>query len=125
MASDGFPYPVDLPGNFNVAEKPEREPDAIDNLLDRLDMAAVVLDEAAPHCAEHVREAMLALECSRLAHLMASITEIIAICEQDARDQDLNKSGSRNPSSKAYAEGRGTACKGIAARLRALLPDAS
>ena len=127
MASDGFPYPVDLPGNFSVADRPKpvnhrsdcavhnepalpagpcdcgavsREPDAMDDLLDRLDMAAVALDETAPHCAEYVREAMHALECSKAAHLMASIAEIIAI-----------------------ADVQGTACRGIAARLRALLAD--
>lgn len=50
------------------------------------------------------------------------IADIIAICEQDARDQDHNAGTTGfGPGSKAYAEGRGTACRGIAARLRTLL----
>lgn len=100
----------------------DREPDATDDLLDRLDMAAVALDDVAPHCAEYVREAMHALECSKAAHLMAAIAEVIAVCDQDARDQDHNAGTTGfGPGSKAYAEGRGTACRGIAARLRTLL----
>lgn len=52
------------------------------------------------------------------------IAAAIRLCEQDAADQDHNatlKGWGR--CSKAYAEGRGTACKGIATRLRALLPE--
>lgn len=54
--------------------------------------------------------------------LQAGIAEIIAVCEQDARDQDHNATQTGwGKCSEAYAEGRGTACKGIAVRLRALL----
>lgn len=52
------------------------------------------------------------------------IRDVIAVCEQDARDQGYNaKSEGWGPGSKAYAEGRGTACRGIATRLKALLAD--
>lgn len=58
------------------------------------------------------------------ARLISGITDIIAVCEQDARDQDHNAGTTGfGPGSKAYAEGRGTACRGIAARLRTLLSD--
>lgn len=56
------------------------------------------------------------------AKLSSGIADIIDICEQDARDQDHNAKGtSWGVGAKAYAEGRGTACRGIATRLRALL----
>lgn len=58
--------------------------------------------------------------------LLAGIREVIAICEQDARDQAHNATQKGwGRCSAAYAEGRGTACKGIATRLRALLPEVS
>lgn len=51
------------------------------------------------------------------------IQAAIRLCEQDAADQDHNgKLEGWGKCSKAYAEGRGTACRGIAARLRSLLP---
>lgn len=68
---------------------------------------------------EGLRAALDAPEADRLR---AGITEVIAVCEQDARDQDHNAGTTGfGPGSKAYVEGRGTACRGIAARLRALL----
>ena len=51
------------------------------------------------------------------------ISAAIRLCEQDAADQDHNGKHASDKRSAAYAEGRGTACRGIAARLRALLPD--
>lgn len=60
--------------------------------------------------------------CEEDRRLQAGICEIIAVCDQDARDQDYNATLTGwGRCSKAYAVGRGTACKGIAARLRALL----
>lgn len=51
------------------------------------------------------------------------IQAAIRVCEQDATDQDRNGKSTADKRSAAYAEGRGTACRGIAARLRALLPS--
>lgn len=107
MASDGFPYPVDLPGNFSVADKPKR-------------------GEHWSDCAVHSEPTFPAGLCNCGAEadqLRAGIAEIIAICEQDARDQDHSaETTGFGRGSKAYAEGRGTACRRIAARLKALLP---
>jgi hypothetical protein len=57
------------------------------------------------------------------AKLSSGIASVIAICEQDARDQDHNADSTSDKQLKAYAEGRGTACRGIAARLRVMLAD--
>lgn len=77
-------------------------------------------------CAVHSEPAFPAGRCNcgaEVDRLLAGIREIIAVCEQDARDQDHNATQTGwGKCSEAYAEGRGTACKGIATRLRALLP---
>jgi len=63
------------------------------------------------------------LMCEEDRRLQAGIAELIALCDQDAVDQDHNATlTSWVRRSKPYAIGRGTACKGIASRLRALLP---
>ena len=106
MASDGFPYPVDLPGNFSVADKPKP-------------------GEHWSDCAVHSEPAFPAGRCNcgtAASRLRAGIREVVAVCEQDARDQDHNAGTTGfGAGSKAYAEGRGTACRGIATWLRALL----
>lgn len=63
------------------------------------------------------------LMCEENRRLRAGIHELIALCDQDAVDQDHNATlASWGRRSKPYAIGRGTACKGIAHRLSALLP---
>ncbi|KQT08542.1 hypothetical protein ASG40_11735 [Methylobacterium sp. Leaf399] len=53
--------------------------------------------------------------------LRAGIADVLAVCESDARDQDHNGGTTSDKRLKAYTEGRGTACRGIAAQLRALV----
>lgn len=97
-------------------------------------LAAEMTDASNPDAARtlyeadsHIRglERDYHLMCEEDRRLRAGITDLIAICEQDARDQDHNATQTGfGKGSTAYAEGRGTACRGIATRLKALLPDA-